>query len=204
MQKRFKIREVAKLEELAKYYLTNISTIQPFNKVKNVIGLSLDSVERFSYYFSLAGIFFFIPKFSFSKKEQILNPKKIYSADVGLRNIISFRFSEDLGRLMENIVLIELKRRGCEVFYWKSKNQKEIDFVIKKKLKIKQLIQVCFNIDNAATKKREVSALLEGSQYLKCNNLLIITDDYETEEKTENRMLKFVPLWKWLLRNQEP
>ena len=202
VQRRFKIRETAKLEELAKYYLTNVSTIQPFNRVKNVVGLSLDSIERFSHYFSIAGLFFFIPKFSYSSKEQILNPKKVYAIDTGIRNVISFRFSRDLGRLIENIVLVELKRRNYEIFYWKSSRQKEVDFVIKNKLDVKQLIQVCFNIDNQQTKKREIESLIEASQYTKCNNLLVITDDYKSEEKIEKTKIKFIPLWKWLLEDK--
>jgi len=199
IQRRFKIREGAKLENLAKYYLTNISTIQPFNKVKNVVGLSLDSVERFSHYFSLAGLFFFVPKFSYSEKKQILNPRKVYAVDVGLRNIVSFRFSKDSGKLIENIVLVELKRRGFEVFYWKSLKQKEVDFVVRKKLAIKQLIQVCFDVDSEIVKKRETSSLLEACHHLKCSNFLIITNDYDAEEKIEDKTIKFISLWKWLL-----
>jgi hypothetical protein len=199
VQKRFKIREVGKLEDLAKYYLTNISTIQPFNKVKNVINLSLDSVERFSHYLSIANLFFFIPKFSYSHKEQILNPKKVYTIDIGLRNVVSFRFSQDLGRLIENIVLVELKRRENEVYYWKSYREKEVDFVVKKDKKIKQLIQACARFNNEKTKKREMQALIECSQYTKCNNLLIITEDYESKESYKNKTIKFIPLWKWLL-----
>jgi len=126
VQRRFEIREVEKLEELAKYYLTNISTIQSFNRVKNIVGLSLDSVQRFSKYFSIARLFFFVPKFSFSLKQQILNPKKVYSIDVGLKNIVSFRFSKDKGRIMENIVFLELFKRKYQIFYWKSIKQKEV------------------------------------------------------------------------------
>jgi len=199
VQKRFKIRETAKLENLAKYYLTNISTIQPHNQVKKIVNLSLDSMERFSYYFSIAGLFYFIPKFSYSHKEQILNPKKVYAVDTGLRNMVSFRFSQDLGKLAENLVLVELKRRGYEIFYWKSPKQKEVDFVIKKEIKPEQLIQVCVNVDDEKTKKRETRALIECSDYTKCDNLLIITEDYGFEEEINDRKIKFIPLWKWLL-----
>lgn len=203
VQRRFKVREVDKLEELAKYYLTNISTSQSFYKMKNIVKLSLDSLERFSNYFSIANLFFFVSKFSFSKKEQILNPKKIYSIDVGLRNIVSFRFSDDYGRLMENLVMIELKRREYEIFYWRSPSQKEIDFVIKQDREVKQLIQVCFRIDNDNTRKREIAPFLEAAEYTKCNDFLVITDDYEAEEKIEENKVKFMPLWKWLLGKDE-
>lgn len=199
IQKRFKIRETAKMEELAKYYLTNISTIQPFNRVKGVVGLSLDSVERFSNYFSIANLFFFIPKFSFSRKEQILNPRKVYSVDIGLRNAIGFRFTEDFGRAIENIVLLELMRRGFNVFYWKSQTQKEVDFVLKGKLNVEHLIQVCFRIEDKKTKEREMSALIEAVRFTKCKSLSIITDDYKAEERIKKIKIQFIPLWEWLL-----
>ena len=77
--------------------------------------------------------------------------------------------------------------------------QKEVDFVVKKGRRIEKLIQVCYNISDMKTKDREISALLKASKDLKCNNLLIITEDYESEEKHKNKKIKFMPLWKWLL-----
>ena len=84
-----------------------------------------------------------MPKFSFSLKEQILNPKKVYCIDSGLRNIVSFKFSEDLGRIVENIVFLELFRREKEVYYWRDRTGREVDFVIKERLKVSELVQVC-------------------------------------------------------------
>jgi hypothetical protein len=197
VQRRFNIREVEKLEILAKYYLTNISTLQSYNKVKNFVKLSLDTVERFSKYFEIARLIFFLPKFSFSLKEQVLNPKKVYSIDLGLRNLISFKFSEDIGRLIENLVFLELFRNK-KLYYWKSQRE-EVDFVIKKENKIEQLIQVCYSLEDEKTKKREIKGLLNASDELKCKNLLVISWDYEGEEEFRGKKIIFVPLWKWLL-----
>jgi predicted AAA+ superfamily ATPase len=131
VQRRFNVRETGKLEELAKYYLTNISTLQSFNRTRKLINLSLDTVERFSKYFSIARLIFFVPKFSFSVKEQILNPKKVYCMDSGLRNMVSFKFSEDIGRIAENVVFLNLLFRNKEIYYWKDHAGKEVDFVVK-------------------------------------------------------------------------
>ncbi len=200
IQKRYKIREFDKLEELAKYYLTHISTLQPFNKVKNALGISLDTVGRFSHYFTAAGLLFFIRRFSYSKREQILNPKKVYCVDVGIRNTMSFRFNEDLGRLIENIVCVNLVRKGYEVYYFRSKKtNKEVDFVIKGKLKIDELIQVCYTLDDPETKKREITALLEASKELRCDSLRIITYDFDGEEEVNGKKILYSSLWKWLL-----
>ncbi|MBI5244129.1 MAG: ATP-binding protein [Elusimicrobia bacterium] len=204
VQKRFKIRETGKLEALARYYLANISTIQPFNRVRRPIGLSLDSVQRFSGHFSLAGFFYFVRKFSFSLKEQMLNPRKVYAADVGFRDAAGFRFSRDMGRIMENLVFLELMRRGREVFYWKSARGKEIDFVVRFRNKMEELIQVCCDPEDPATLSRELGGLEESMNDLKCARMRVITEDYEGEEKLRGRQrVGFIPLWKWLLAGPE-
>ncbi len=194
---RYKIKNIGKLEELAKYYLSNISSLQSFNKIKNMLSISIDTVERFSRYFSDAYLIFFVKKFSFSEKEQILNPRKVYCTDTGLRNAVSFVFMENIGRLMENAVFTELKRQGKEVFYWKGK--KEIDFLIKEDLKVRRLIQVCYDIEDKETKKRETEALLEGMKEFRLKEGLIITWDYEGGEGINGKKIIYIPLWKWLL-----
>jgi len=202
VQRRYNVREAYKLEELAKYYLTNVSTLQSFNKVKNAMNLSQDTIGRFSKYFSTARLIFFVPKFSFSLKEQILNPKKVYCIDPGLRNMVSFKFREDLGRMAENIVFLNLLFRNKEMYYWKDYSGKEVDFVIKEKLKIKQVMQVCWNLDNGDTKKREVRGLLKAMDEFKLNEGIIITEDYEKEEHIKNKKIIYVPLWKFLLAKE--
>lgn len=197
--KRFKIKEPDKLENLAKYYLNNVSTLQSFNKVKNFLKLNLDTVERFSHYLSEAHLLFFKRKFSFSEKEQLVNPRKVYSIDSGMRNSVSFVFSNDFGRLAENLVFLELNKRFKEVYYWKNEKQREVDFVVKEKLRVKSAIQVCWNIENEETKQREKFSLIEAMKELKLAEGIVITEDYSSEEKFENKIIKYIPLWIWLL-----
>ena len=151
-----------------------------------------------------AFLIFFISKFSFSVKNQQKAPRKVYSIDVGLSNAVGFRFSKNIGKIAENIVAVELKRKQSrelltEIYYWKDYQQNEVDFVIKEGLKIKGLVQVCWDISSVETRKRETRALLKASKELKCNNLLIITGEYEDEEKVRNKKILYTPLWKWLL-----
>lgn len=196
---RHKLIEKEILEELAKYYLSNISSMCSFNKLKNIFGISLDTVGRFSGYLSSAYLLFFIKKFSYKVKEQILNPRKVYCMDTGLRNAVSFRFMQDLGRLYENAVAIELKRRNKDIYYWRDYQHREIDFVIKEGQAVNGLIQVCYNIEDDETKKREVRSLLKGMDEFKLNEGLVITEDYESEEEIKNNKIIYKPLWKWLL-----
>ncbi len=199
VQVRFRVRETAKLEELAKYYLTNISTLQSFNRARQALNLSLDTVERFSRYFSIARLLFFVPKFSFSLKQQILNPKKVYCIDPGLRNIVSFKFAEDIGRIAENVVFLELFRSGKEVYYWRDRAGREVDFAVKEKLKVRELVQVCWRIEEEKTRKREIAALVKAMDELKLKEGLIITENTEGRENINGKWITYKPLWKWLV-----
>ena len=126
----------------------------------------------------------------------------MYIADTGTS--IPLGFSGDIGKRMENVVFLELLRRSnkkplMEIFYWKDYQQREVDFVIKEGLKVKQLIQVSYASDRNEINEREIKSLLKASELLNCKNLLCITWDYEDVEKIKGKKIKFVPLWKWLL-----
>jgi hypothetical protein len=196
---RYGIKNIRQLKELAKYLITNTGNLTTYRQLKKMLEMkSVNTVIKYLSYLENAFLVFAVPYFSYSLKRQAANPFKTFAADTGLRNAISFKFSRDLGRLYETVVAIELKRKGKEFYYWKTSHREEVDFVIKEE-KIKQLIQVCHEIDEPAVKKRELKSLLEASKELKCRNLLVITDDYEAEERIEGRLVKFAPLWKWLL-----
>ncbi|MGB9719394.1 MAG: ATP-binding protein [Candidatus Anstonellales archaeon] len=100
---------------------------------------------------------------------------------------------------MENLVFVELLRRNLEVSYYQNIKKEEVDFVIRKGKKLMQLIQVCYSIGDFITKEREIKPLFSASKEFKCNNLLVITKEYEAEEKIKGKKIKFMPLWKWLL-----
>ncbi|MEM5831649.1 MAG: DUF4143 domain-containing protein, partial [Candidatus Aenigmatarchaeota archaeon] len=106
--------------------------------------------------------------------------------------------------LMENCVFLQLKRKTsenplAEIYYWKDYQQNEVDFVLKEGLKIEQLIQVTYASSKDEIEKREIKALVKASELLKCKNLLTITWDYEDELKVNNKKIKCISLWKWLL-----
>ncbi|MEM5875176.1 MAG: ATP-binding protein [Candidatus Aenigmatarchaeota archaeon] len=145
---------------------------------------------------------FFVDRFSKSIYIRRSWPKKVYVVDTGISVLV--RFSKDVGKLMENIVFLELLRKTNstplqEIYYWKDYQQNEVDFVIKEGLDVKQLIQVTYASSKDEIEKREIKALIKASELLKCKNLLIITWDYEDELEIENKKIKFIPLWKWLL-----
>jgi hypothetical protein len=200
-----KIRKnLSVLEELGIYLINNITNLTSFRRLTNLFHskgtrVSLPTLERYYQLFEDAFLFFSSRIFSYKIKNQFQHPLKTYCVDTGLVSTCGFRFSQDLGRLYENIVAIELKRRKKDIYYWKDYQYHEVDFVIKEGLGVSQLIQVCLNLEDPRVSKREVSALLKASKELKCKDLLIITQDYESEETIKNKKVVFKPLWKWLL-----
>jgi predicted AAA+ superfamily ATPase len=177
--------------------LTNISNAVSYHKIGKLIGVNEVTIKDYLSYFEKSYISFNIPKFAFSLKEQIRNPKKVYFIDCGMRNAVSFRFSEDIGRLMENIVFIELRRRGKEIFYWKKKN--EIDFVIKQGLEVTELIQVSYDVENEKTRMREEAGLIEAMENFGLDDGIIITDDMYSVTMVDDKKITYIPLWAWML-----
>jgi len=204
---RYKINYVTTLREISNYLLSNFSTYITYNKIKNIFHLkSPHTSKKYVSFLQESYLFFLVDKFSFKYKEITASPKKIYVIDTGIIKALAYESSENDGRLLENIVAIELLRRKTfsptiEMYYWKDYQQHEVDFVIKKGQMIVQLIQVTSVSEKNQIEKREVSALRKASDELKCNNLLIITWDYESKESIDGKEITYIPLWKWLLTN---
>jgi len=189
------------LKEIAVILLTNISSQHSLYSLNKLIqARSINTIKNYLMYMEDAYLIQKVPFFSYSIKKQLSNPFKIYATDTGMRNAISASFSEDLGKLYENLVAIELTKKYEKenIYYWKS-TKHEVDFLVKQGSKIVQLIQVCYDTSNADTKKRETEALLKASKELKCKNLLIITEDKEGQEKISGKTIKYKPLWHWLI-----
>jgi len=205
--KRCNVKRKITFKEFSKYLISNSPFEFSFSKLKNVFDIK--DVHTLKNWLSLienAYLVFVLERFSFKLKEQAIAPRKIYCIDTGLANAIGFKFSENKGRKIENLVAIELLRRKSyrskkwEIYYWRDHQQNEVDFVIKEGLKVQQLIQVCHDIEDYRTRERETKGLLKASGELDCRNLLIITWDFEGEEEARGKKIKFIPLWKWLLR----
>lgn len=192
---RFSVRNLGLLKNLMKFLITNVSTAFSANSyyrsIEQELRVSRETILEYLSYIEEIELIYFLPVFSYSLKAQQVNPKKIYSLDNGLRNAISFRFSQDEGRLVENLVFQEIKRMELDVYYWKKRG--EVDFVIKKDNKLKG-INVSYGEE---IKERGEKSLLELKKEFGRNTqeLILITKDIE-----ENKGgIKFIPLWKWLL-----
>ena len=182
-----------KPKELASHLATYISGKISLRGLRAATGLSYGQIKLFLGHYRDAFLFFEVNHFSYSLKEQKTRPSKIYCIDNGLRNSAAFVFSEDSGRLAENAVFLELRRRNAETYYWK--NSHEVDFVVKNPDNSLDAINVSFGDE---INERETKGLEEfREQNKRVARLAVITKDME---KTEGK-IEYVPLWKWLLKN---
>ena len=185
---RHKVRNTNDLYNLATYLLSNFCNPISANELAGELGLSsVATTKKFCDYLNEPYLFFYLPRFNNKLKLMNKAPKKVYVVDNGFVQSTAFNLSEKLGRLLENQIFVELLRRGYipgqTLFYYRTRNDKEIDFVTRKGAKVEQLIHVCYEMTSEKTRKRELDALVEAAEELHCDNLLIITNSQE--EKIE-------------------
>jgi uncharacterized protein len=197
---RYNLNEVSIFKKISIFLISNISKEFSYNSIKKMYNLgNSDTVRNYVYYLTNAYLLFELTKYDYSLKKQESYSKKIYCVDTGLINKIAFSFSENIGRLYENLVFIELKRRNKKIYFWKDKLDYEVDFIIVNKNKVTEVIQVVYDLNTPKTKEREVRGLLSGLKEFKLKTGIIITNDLDKEEKIEDKTIKYIPLWKWLL-----
>ena len=196
---RYNVRNVKALKELALYLLTNFTSQISYKSLAQILKIkSHTTVQEYISILQEAYLFFELYKYDFSLKQQFTSQRKIYAIDNGLRNNIAFRFSSDRGKLLENAVFLELKRRGKELYFYKSQNQHEIDFVFYENGQI-HCIQVAFSFENPKTLERELNAFYYASQQLPHCNPLIITYDVDDKLTYKNMTIQLKPMWNWAL-----
>ncbi|MDI6738458.1 MAG: ATP-binding protein [Nanoarchaeota archaeon] len=186
------------IKEASLYLLSNSGKNSSIRNVSDAIGIKNQlTVKNILNAFENAFLFFFIGKFDYSIKKQIQNPKKAYCIDNGFLTAVGFRFSEDKGRLLENFVAIELKRRGREIFY--SKDKRECDFIIKEGIRVAGAMQVCYEL-NKENKERELNGLLEAMDKFRLKEGEILTYDDEETIQNDGKKIRVIPAWKWALQ----
>ena len=199
---RYKLPHEHPLRELALHSASNIGKTISYNQMKGLLGLgSATTIKEYLSYFENSFLFFSLNKFDYSLKKQIYAPKKVYCIDNGLAGEIGFRFSQDAGRYLENLVFIELRRKRKKIYYHQNKN--ECDFIIQQGNKITEAIQVSSTLGSALTRDREVKGLCEALETHGLKHGLILNDHEEGEEQIlvagKKRTIRILPVWKWLI-----
>ena len=201
---RHRIDNPAQLRALARFLVSNCGNETSYSKLSQSLGIKhVSTVSNWVSYLEESFLFQKLERFDFKLKRQFLAPKKIYCVDNGLLGVVGFSFTENRGASLENAVASELSRRkeplGLEIYYWKDHSQNEVDFVVKRKNRVTQLIQVTKAESRDDIKEREVRGLLEGSKALRCNDLRIISWNHDGAIKAGGKTIQCTPLWKWLL-----
>lgn len=197
---RYKLDNVKNLQELAFFLVSNISGLLSFNKLKDLLKLgSVNTVKNYIDYLENSWMFFVVNKYAYSVKEQQIAAKKLYCIDTGLAQSVGFSFSKNKGKLMENVVFLQLRRKHQDVYYYKTVQDSEVDFFLPKE---GVLIQVAQRFDLPETQERERTALISSKQELskKAQKLMIITESEKQVFKSGGIKIQIIPLYEWLLQ----
>ncbi|NMB79582.1 MAG: ATP-binding protein [Methanomicrobiales archaeon] len=195
------IREVRGFRQLAHYLITNTANPATYNALKNTLGFkSVMSVRDYVGFLLEAYLLFEIFRYDPSLKKQYVSEKKLYCIDTGLRNAVAFRFSDDKGRLLENLVLIELLRRGRTVFFYKKSG--ECDFVTEERGRITAAYQVCYDLTRE-NRERELNGIMSAMKTHGLSSGSILTYNQEERIETEGMSVRVVPAWKWLISDTD-
>lgn len=193
---RYKLRNNKLIKELTEYLLTNVGKEVTYNELTKTFNVgSINTIIKLIGYLEDSYLLFTVPKFSYSLKKQTVNAKKIFGVDTGLIKANSKSFTDDFGRLLENAIFIDLKRRGFEIYYHREKY--ECDFIVKDKNKELTAMQVCYELhkDNL---DRELHGLIDAMESHKIKNGVIITCNQEDFFVKNGYTLRAIPAWKWL------
>ncbi len=193
---RMHVRKTVELETLYGYLVSNIGKLFSYHKLAELFQLSDKSIRDYIAAFEDAFLLFEIDMFSYSVKKQLRNLKKIYAVDVGQVNAIAFQFSANHGRLLENLVFLELKILDLDIFYYKTEKDLEVDFCIRKGV-IFSLVQVAWEIRELETKERELNSLFKAMDELNLKTGVLITLDQEEEFHLNGKIITMLPIYKF-------
>ncbi|MBB5255125.1 ATP-binding protein [Sulfurisphaera ohwakuensis] len=184
---RLKIKRIELFRSFAVNIIKYFSNEVSLSRLSKTLKLSNNTVEEWFNGLVNAYVIITSERFTGKPREGMTSPKKVYVIDPGF--ISSIALDNSKGRIMENLVALQLSRMGEKLFYVKSNNY-EIDFLVKDKA-----IQVTYASGKDEIPKREI----EGLNKIKASKKFVITWDYEDETKE----IKFIPIWKFLLNTQE-
>lgn len=197
---RHNLSKAKEIKELLYFIAGNVAKEATQNSLARTVGIkNSTTIKDYLSYFEDSYLVFALYRYYDSIIKQLLAPRKLYFIDNALARNVSFRSTNDSGRFLENIVFIELKRRGGELFYFKEKN--ECDFITKHDELIAAL-QVCSDLQNPDTKARELAGLIEAMQFFNLQSGIILTDYEEDEWEIESKTILVKPVWKWLIEGR--
>jgi len=200
--KRHNVRNITDLNNLAMYMISNFCNPLSANELSEELGFqSVNTTKKFMDYLHEPYLFYYMSRYNNKLKLMKKAPRKVYVVDNGFVTAKAFAVSENLGRLLENQVFVELVRRGYNtdksMFFYRSRNDKEVDFVLRKGAHIERLVQVCYDMSSPKTEKREVDSIVECAEELRCSNLTIVTHEEERILEKNGYTISVIPVSKF-------
>ena len=193
---RFEVKKTKEIENLLLYLFSNIGQGYSYNSLSGFLKIHDKTIKEYIGFFEKSFLLFELSNYQYSLKKQENYPKKVYAIDNGFISAVSFSFSENYGRFLENAVFLGLLEAGKSVYYYLGKY--ECDFIVKEGRKITEAIQATKILDNN-NEKRELRGLLEAMEKFNLKEGVIITGSQEEERNIDGKKIKIIPAWKWLL-----
>ena len=202
--RRYKVRKVEELYQFATYMISIFTSPFTYSSITEELGLSSKTtVQKFCTYLKNCYLFFYLPRYNHKLKLMQKAPQKVYIVDNGFLSSSAFQISENKGRLLENLVLLEFIRRKYEIgknlFYYRNQSDKEVDFVVRENNVVRQLVQVCWDISNPKTQKREIGSLMACAKDFPNGELFVITWNEQKEITMNEKIIHVIPYYKWCL-----
>ena len=202
--RRYKVRKVEELYQFATYMISIFTSPFTYSSITEELGLSSKTtVQKFCTYLKNCYLFFYLPRYNHKLKLMQKAPQKVYIVDNGFLSSSAFQISENKGRLLENLVLLEFIRRKYEIgknlFYYRNQSDKEVDFVVRENNIVRQLVQVCWDMSNPKTQKREIGSLMACAKDFPNGELFVITWNEQKEITMKGKIIHVIPYYKWCL-----
>jgi len=195
---RYSIKDVRTLQRLAQYLISNVGKPVSGNNLKNMFGMGATSTAlEYLSHMEYSYLLHFVPKFSYSLKKQIANPRKVYAIDTGLVNVNSGSFTEDNGRKFENLIFLHLRRTYREIYYFSEKG--ECDFITFKNGAFHQAIQVCYDL-NPDNLERELNGMIEALEFFDIEQGTLVTMSQKDQFEKKGKIINVIPAHEYLLK----
>ncbi len=183
---RYGVRDVKALQRLALYLISNVASLITGNRLKTLFDFGATStVMEYLSHLEYSYLLHFVPKFSYSQRKQVANPRKVYAIDTGMITVNSGSFTADNGRKLENLIFLHLRRLTKEIYYFSEKG--ECDFIVFHNGEVQGAMQVCYSLDDGNL-EREIKGLVEALEFFNLNTGTIVTlnqtDRFEKNGKT--------------------
>lgn len=202
--KRHNVRFSEQIDNLGSYLINNVAGQYSIRKLVNILGFKSGvTFERYLSYLTEAYLIFSLHCYSAKVGSRLKSPKKAYVVDNGFITAKAVQHSPNTGKFMENLVFTELVKYGNEsnreIFYYRTRNDREVDFIVKKGTEIVELIQVCYEVNNHDVEQREIKALIEAGKELNVAKLSVLTWNEKRAVEKDGMTIYFKPLWEWLV-----